>query len=176
MSTRSWPILLLSLLAAAVAACASAPAAAPPRASSDLAEAYAAAVRHHAGASQPRGLALDPVVYVLYEQARLASDPPDTIPHPSSLISRLVASGMFTGVCEVRRSTHEPVCPDSARSRVLLSAARRVSADTLEFEAAFATLRRPGDIVRGYGVSCWYRVVRTGGAWTVADTRQLSVT
>lgn len=178
MTLRFLPVPLLLACCAALAACASVPAAARGPRAAELVDAYTAAVQHYTG-GRTRGFVLDPVMLDPHEETRLASEPPDSVSHPREVISRLLAGGTFSGMCEARRApdTHEPVCPDSTRGmRVMFSAPQRAAADTLEFVVAYATIRRPGDIMRGYGVSFWYRVVRADGVWSVADTRQLSVT
>jgi hypothetical protein len=174
MPARLPPIPLLMGCLVALSACAATPEATGAHSADDVADAYVAAVRQYAPGSQ--GYALDPVVRVLYEEVRLASDPPDSIPHPPAVISRLLASGVFAGVCEARRVTHEPACPEGARMRVVFSEPQRVSPDTLEFEAAYATISRPDNVIPGYGISYWYRVVRVQGVWTVVETQQRSVT
>jgi hypothetical protein len=167
------PLLMACLVAPS--ACASSRAATVAQSADDVAQAYVAAVRHSSPGTD-RGYALDPVVWVLYEETRLASDPPDSIPHPPEVLSRLLASGLFSGMCQAMRATYEPACPEGARVRVLFSEPLRVSADTVEFEVAYAKVLRPDDVIRGYAISYWYRVVRVRGAWTVAETRQRSVT
>jgi hypothetical protein len=160
------------VLWAALVACAPRPALAQAPAAADRAQAYAAAVRHWQG-SADRYVVLDPAG--LTDDGKTADA--GAVERTPEIVSRLLATGLFDGVCEIQPRDARSVCPDSVPgTRVRFLPPVRAAGDTLQFEVAYAALPRPGGSTRLFRVSYLYRVARVDGAWTVVETRRRSIT
>lgn len=164
------PLIPRLLLSAVLAAAAPLPASGQHLTLADRAEAYAAAVRHWQG-STDRYVMLDPAG--LGDSGEAADDGGRT----PEIVSRLMATGLFDGLCELQRWGARSVCLGrTPGTRIRFLSPVRASGDTLRFDVAYTALSRPGGSTRVFSVSYAYRVVRVDGAWTVVETRRRAIT
>lgn len=166
--------LIPRLLLPAVLGAAPLPALAQQLAVADRAEAYAAAVRHWHG-SADQYVMLDPAGLV--DDGKTAFDAMDPDGPAPEIVSRLLATGLFDGVCRLEPLGARSVCLGRAPgTRVRFLSPVRASGDTLQFVVAYAALDLLGGRTRLFHVSYVYRVARVDGAWTVVETRRRSIT